>query len=280
MLGNKLKCLIKAQIYIKMAFASQPFAMVTLNMQTLRDTYCSHRKWHRAMRALKWIPNNNRDKFEQQGLIGCFWRRGEKKDLSSLLMSSDLNASNCWLSLYHKITDYIIKVQVHAHPPQIRYVEHLLHLRYKAAWSGMFPLSYSKRGRRIRVAGCIWMDSCSCDELLQRNLPPTSCFLQVAMATWCVCMPQTLVWLLTWLLCSDSWMHIRACTNTLDPKAATVGDYQQRKWLLKCLSPTHAALDQKLKVWITRHWLLQSFFCLDSPDKLNRSSQRANFVFC
>lgn len=75
--------------------------------------------------------------------------------------------------------------------------------------------------------------------------PPTSCFLCIAMATWCICMPQTLVLLLTWLQHSDSWMHIRVCTHTLDPKAATVGDYQQRKWVLKCLSPTHTALEQK-----------------------------------
>lgn len=101
------------------------------------------------------------------------------------------------------------------------------------------------KGRTHTVTGCIWMDSCSCDELLQKNLPPASCFLRVATAMWCICMPQTLLLLLTWLLHADSWMHIRACTHTLDPKAATVGDYQQRKWLLKCLSPTHTALDPK-----------------------------------
>lgn len=73
--------------------------------------------------------------------------------------------------------------------------------------------------------------------------------------------------------------HKSVHTHTLNPKAATVGDYEERKWLLKCLSPTHIALDRE-KVWITGHQLLQSFsIYVLQKKKLNRATQTANFAF-
>lgn len=110
--------------------------------------------------ALKWIPNNNRDKFEQTEPIGCLLRRGgKKKHFSSFLLSLDWNASNCWLSFTHT------------------------HCR-SGMWNtcctcvtkrpGQACLHWAtvKVGGRIRVAGCVWMDSSSCDVSLRTNLPP------------------------------------------------------------------------------------------------------------
>lgn len=128
-----------------------------------------------------------------------------------------------------------------------------------------------RRRGRARGAGRDWMDSCSDESLQQTCLPPPDFLFPVCshgyttrLRASSVCAYADLavaLWFITFLV--DAHRSIRAHTSTLNPKAATAGDYRERKWLLKCLSPTHTALDRE-KVWITRYWLLQSISHLNS----------------
>lgn len=172
---------------------------------------------------------------------------------------------------------------VHPHAAYLSSVDHLLHLWSAVShnhpitsWEACLQWSraWGSGGEEARTRTWSW--SRLNGQLLRwvatANLPPPPDFLfpvcshgyTTRLRASSVCAYADLavaLWFITFLV--DAHRSIRAHTSTLNPKAATAGDYRERKWLLKCLSPTHTALDRE-KVWITRYWLLQSISHLNS----------------